>query len=49
MEVSMITNQSSDTAIDEIAQGIYRISTPVSVVPDGFSFNQYLILIGEKR
>jgi flavorubredoxin len=40
----MITNQSSGTAIDEIAQGIYRISTPVSVVPGGFSFNQYLIL-----
>lgn len=40
----MITNQSSGTAIDEIAQGIYRISTPVSAVPGGFTFNQYLIL-----
>jgi flavorubredoxin len=40
----MITNQSSGTAIDEIAQGIYRIFTPVSAVPGGFSFNQYLIL-----
>jgi flavorubredoxin len=35
----------SDTAtsIDEIAEGIYRISTPVSHVPGGFTFNQYLI------
>ena len=40
----MITDQSSGTTIDEVAQGIYRISTPVSVVPGGFSFNQYLIL-----
>src|SRR5579884_2951073 len=40
----MITNQASGTAIDEIAGGIYRISTPVSAVPGGFSFNQYLIV-----
>ena len=35
----------SDTRVDEIADGIYRISTPVpaSVVPGGFTFNQYLI------
>ena len=39
----MITNKVSGTRIDEIAHGIYRISTPVSVVPGGFSFNQYLI------
>ena len=33
------------TSVDEIADGIYRISTPVppSVVPGGFTFNQYLI------
>jgi flavorubredoxin len=31
------------TSIDEIAEGIYRISTPVSHVPGGFTFNQYLI------
>jgi flavorubredoxin len=34
----------SGTSVDEIAAGIYRISTPVSVVPGGFSFNQYLIV-----
>ncbi|HEV8660944.1 MAG TPA: MBL fold metallo-hydrolase [Thermoanaerobaculia bacterium] len=41
----MITNTQSGTSIDEIAAGIYRISTPVppQVIPGGFSFNQYLI------
>ncbi len=33
----------SGTQIDEIANGIYRISTPVTVVPGGFTFNQYLV------
>ena len=33
----------SDTRIDEIADGIYRISTRSSVVPGGFTFNQILI------
>jgi flavorubredoxin len=35
--------------IDEIADGIYRIhlSIPPSIVPGGFSFNQYLILDDE--
>jgi flavorubredoxin len=35
----------SSTRVDEIADGIFRISTPVpaSVVPGGFTFNQYLI------
>jgi flavorubredoxin len=39
----MITNKESGTRIDEIADGIYRISTPVSVIPGGFTFNQFLI------
>ena len=41
----MRTNEESGTRIDEIAGGIYRISTPVppAVVPGGFTFNQYLI------
>jgi flavorubredoxin len=41
----MATTQSG-TTVDEIAEHIYRISTPVppSVVPGGFSFNQYLIV-----
>jgi len=39
----MITNSDSGTRIDEIARDVYRISTPVAVIPGGFSFNQYLI------
>ncbi|HEY8079913.1 MAG TPA: MBL fold metallo-hydrolase, partial [Labilithrix sp.] len=31
------------TRIDEIADGIYRVSTPVPEMPGGFSFNQYLV------
>jgi flavorubredoxin len=40
-----ITNPQSGTNVEEIASGIYRINTPLppSVVPGGFSFNQYLI------
>ena len=35
----------STTRVDEVVDGIFRISTPVppSVVPGGFTFNQYLI------
>ena len=33
----------TDTRLDEIADGIYRISTPVDAVPGGFTFNQFLI------
>jgi flavorubredoxin len=32
------------TRIDEIAADIYRISTPSTVVPGGFTFNQFLIV-----
>jgi flavorubredoxin len=39
-------NQPDRTRIDEIANGIYRISTaiPPSVIPGGFTFNQYLVV-----
>jgi len=42
----MQTNQESGTNINEIASGIYRISTPVppEIIPGGFTFNQYLVL-----
>jgi len=42
----MITNQKSETRIDEIGDGIFRISTPVppQAIPGGFTFNQYLIV-----
>jgi flavorubredoxin len=42
-----VTNNESGTNIFEIADGIYRINTPLSVVPGGFSFNQYLIVDDE--
>lgn len=42
-------NLASDTRVDEIADGIFRICTPVppSVIPGGFTFNQYLIVDDE--
>ena len=45
----MITNIQSGTSIDEIAEGIYRINTPVppAVMEGGFSFNQYLVVDDE--
>lgn len=38
-----ITNLAAGTNVHEIADGVYRINTPVDLVPGGFSFNQYLI------
>ena len=39
-----ITNRQSGTNVHEVAEGIYRISTPVAIDgAGGFSFNQYLI------
>lgn len=38
------TNPNTGTNVNEIGDGIYRISTPVTIVPGGFSFNQYLVL-----
>jgi flavorubredoxin len=43
----MITNTESGTNIEEIAEGIYRINTPSTAIPGGFSFNQYLIVDDE--
>jgi flavorubredoxin len=45
----MITDAQTATRIDEIADGIYRIATPVppSVAPGGFSFNQILMVDDE--
>jgi flavorubredoxin len=44
----MITNPQSGTNLHEVADGIYRINTPINF-PDGqgFSFNQYLLLDDE--
>ena len=38
-----VTNRTSGTRVDEVADGIYRIHTPVPEAPGGFSFNQYLV------
>jgi len=44
----MITNAHTRTNVHEIADGIYRINTPIDT-PDGqgFSFNQYLLVDDE--
>jgi flavorubredoxin len=41
----MITNPQSRTNVHEIADGLFRINTPIDIPggPGGFSFNQYLI------
>lgn len=40
----MITDPQSGTNVREIADGIYRINTPVQLPVGAFSFNQYLIV-----
>jgi flavorubredoxin len=42
-----ITNKQSGTSVHEVAEGVYRISSPVTLPDGGFSFNQYLILDDE--
>lgn len=40
-----VTNKQSGTNVHEVADGIYRINTPVKIPgAGGFSFNQYLIM-----
>jgi len=40
-----ITNKQSGTNVHEVADGIYRINTPVEIPgAGGFSFNQYLVV-----
>lgn len=44
----IVTNRESGTNVDEIADGFYRINTPMTLPGGGgFSFNQYLILDDE--
>lgn len=35
------------TTIDEVGEAIFRISTPLSAIPGGFTFNQYLLIDDE--
>jgi len=39
-----VTNKKSGTHVHEVAEGIFRISTPVEIPGGGFSFNQFLIV-----
>jgi len=43
----LITNHETGTRIDEVAAGVYRISTRLDVIPGGFTFNSYLVADGE--
>lgn len=44
----MITDPSTGTNLHEVAEGIYRINTPVDAADgQGFSFNQYLLVDDE--
>jgi flavorubredoxin len=43
----MITNTQSGTNVHEIADGIFRINTPISIPGLEFNFNQYLIVDDE--
>jgi flavorubredoxin len=38
-----VTNTESGTNVHEVAEGIYRVNTPVDIPGGRFSFNQYLI------
>ncbi len=44
-----ITNHESGTNVHEIADGVFRVSTPIppSVMPGGFTFNQMLVVDDE--
>ena len=42
-----ITNTQSGTNVHEVSEGIYRISTPVTIPGGAFSFNQYLVVDDE--
>lgn len=41
------TGRAAGTRIDQVGDGIYRISTPAPAIPGGFTFNQYLLLDDE--
>lgn len=43
----MISNTQSGTNVHEIADGIFRINTPLAIPGGDFSFNQYLVVDDE--
>ena len=42
-----MANGTTGTRIDEVGDRIFRISTPVSAIPGGFTFNEYLLVDDE--
>lgn len=40
----MLASKATDTHVDEVADGVYRISTRMDVIPGGFTFNSYLVV-----
>jgi hypothetical protein len=44
-----VTNSQAGANVHEIAAGVYRISTPVSAIPGGFTFNQILLVDDEPQ
>ncbi len=40
----MFVSKDTGVTVDEVAGGIYRISTRLDVVPGGFTFNSYLVV-----
>jgi flavorubredoxin len=45
--IMAVTNANSGTSLQEVAEGVFRISTPVQIPGGGFSFNQFLIVDDE--
>jgi flavorubredoxin len=38
-----VVDKETGTRVDEVAAGVFRINTPLSHIPGGFSYNQYLL------
>lgn len=43
----MLVNKETGVTVDEVGDGIYRLSTPLDIIPGGFTFNSYLVVDDE--
>ncbi len=43
----MLVSKETGVTVDEVGSGIYRISTPLDIIPGGFTFNSYLVVDDE--
>jgi len=43
----VLVNKGTGVTVDEVGDGIYRLSTPLDVIPGGFTFNSYLVVDDE--